>query len=250
MASNLKVNTMPMTRTPMMRTSFRKASLEDIREFICRRRVDRERVFKTHHNKTIKSTIRVDNEDIIEIDDESKLPIGVLYNKYGSDYAMGVCNKLGQYHIDTAFTVEIIKRIKYTMWGPYQRTNWTVKEIEENIIWRSRLIDKPKQIDYRSVPQFERSRWMIFCFWTGDIEDLISIELKLMDDILEQDTMYGGVMRRNIPGIYGYTTLEQLKEHLKKQYRETKFSLNEEEINFVNNQGWFGWKVKAIMNKK
>lgn len=241
MASDPKVN---------HQTSFRKASPEDIRDFICKRRIDRERVFKLHHNENINSTMRVQNEDIINIDDESKLPIGVLYNKNGNDYAIGVCNTLGVFHVDTTFTVNVVKRIKYTVWGPYQRTNWSVKEIEENIVWRSKLIETPRQIDYRLVPQFERSRWMVFCFWTGDIEDLISIELKLMDDILEQDTMYGGRMRTNIPGIYGYTTVEQLKDYLKKQYRETKFSLNEEEINFVKNRGWFAWKVKAIMNKK
>jgi hypothetical protein len=83
------------------------------------------------------------------------------------------------------------------------------------------------------VEQFEKSRWMLFCFWPGKLEDLIEMELQLMDNVMEQDDLICGNMRTRIPKLYGLQSVDELKKMVCEQYEKTTFSLNETEIQFI-----------------
>ncbi len=229
-----------------MKTSFRKASPVDIRNYRCPTRAKTRKVFQDRYHADINSVLYITNEDNINVDDGSKLPIGVIYQCDDKQYAMGVCNKLGIFSIDEEFTINIAQIITFTMWGPYQRVGWTAGEIEELVIWRKRLMDKPGRIYTTHVEKFEKSRWMLFCFWPGKLEDLVDLEMKLMDNVLEQDDLICGNMRRRIPKLYGLVSIEELKKMIKDQYEKTKFSLNETEIHFITTQAWFGKQIEQI----
>ncbi len=197
--------------------------------------------FQDLYKTSIKSYII--DEKIFNI--KNALPVGIIYKNNGRLYAMGVCNRVGEFNTDE-FTCKVRREVKYTMWGPYQRVGWTAGEIEELVIWRKRLMDKPGRIYTTHVEKFEKSRWMLFCFWPGKLEDLVDLEMKLMDNVLEQDDLICGNMRRRIPKLYGLVSIEELKKMIKDQYEKTKFSLNEEEEHFVRTQAWFGKQIEQI----
>lgn len=226
-------------------SSFRKSLDKQLRPYICTVSNLKKR-FKSLYGKAIKSCMQVTNEDCVVVDDKGKLPIGVLYKRNGNMYAMGVCDHCGTFPLDE-FTVQSISVVKYSLWGPYQRVRWTVRDIQKNLVWRARLMKKPHRIDSRLVPQFEKSRWMMFCFWPEEVDELIRLELALMDDILEQDALAGGLLAKKLPKTYGCNNVEELKEYVKKQYKSTKFRLNESEIAFIENQGQFGTQIDSIL---
>lgn len=229
-----------------IKTSFRKASPIDIRHYHCPVRSKIRNVFEDRHRTTIKSLLSVTNEETIHVDDASKLPMGVLFSKEGKDYAMGVCKHLGVFSIDDEFTIEVSKVITFNLWGPYQRVVWTCGEIRKLLVWRKKIMDKPCRIYMQLVEKFEKSRWMLFCFWPGKIEDLIEMELQLMDNIMEQDDIICGNMRRRVPKLYGLQSVEELKNMVKEQYQKTTFSLNEAEIQFIRNRARFGKQIEQI----
>tara|TARA_B110000008_G_scaffold278484_1_gene322406 strand:- start:7400 stop:7678 length:279 start_codon:yes stop_codon:yes gene_type:complete len=88
---------------------------------------------------------------------------------------------------------------------------------------------------------------MMFCFWPDKLDNLIRLELALLDDILEQDTMAGGVLAKKLPKVYGANNVAELKDYLRKQYEGTKFRLNETEIAFIQNQAQFGTQIQSIL---
>jgi len=224
-------------------TSFREANECDIHKYTCPHETwgGISKFFFEIFNIRINGLVIVKDEKEIVCDDETQLPKGVMYGKY----AMGVISSVGVFDIDSHFTVTVSRKpISYSLWGPYQRTDWTAGEIEQNFIWRGRLIEKPHRIDRSLVELFEKSRWMVFCFWKEDIEKLIDIELKLFDNILDLDLLSGGLLRYKLPEFYGLKDIAELKEYLKKQYRTTKFHLNDEEIAFDKEQAWFWSKLK------
>lgn len=225
--------------------SFRKSLDKEIRPFICTVSNIRKR-FKSLYGKSISSCMQITDEDCVVVDDKGKLPIGLLYKRDGNMYAMGICDRCGTFALDE-FTVESTITVKYTLWGPYQRVRWTVRDIQQDLVWRARLMKKPHRIDSRLVPLFEKSRWMMFCFWPDKLDNLIRLELALLDDILEQDTMAGGVLAKKLPKVYGANNVAELKDYLRKQYEGTKFRLNETEIAFIQNQAQFGTQIQSIL---
>ena len=227
-------------------TSFRKASEDDIHDYICRVGRERHNMFKRMFRKEVKTNLWVTNENTISITDPLKLPVGVIYEKGSNEYAMGVCDTLGTFVIDDVFTVTTKQTVEYEMWGAYQRTGWSVLEIESMLGWRWKLMETPRNIYRNMIPDFERSRWMLFCFWPVDIEELITLEMKLMDDIFEVNMSEGGIMYKRVPEKNGCSSIEEYKELVKKQYRETTFSLNEEEKKFINSQVHFDLIIKSI----
>jgi len=226
-------------------SSFRKSLDNDIRPYICTVSNIRKR-FKSIYDKTIKSCMQITDEDSVVVDDKGKLPIGLLYKRDGNMYAMGICDRCGTFALD-GFLVRSTTTVKYSLWGSYQRVRWTVRDIQKNLVWRARLMKKPHRIDNRLVPLFEKSRWMFFCFWSGKLEELVRIELELMDNILEQDSLAGGVLSKKIPLLYGVNNVSGLKEYLKRQYEQTKFRLNDTEIAFIQTQGQFGTQIESIL---
>lgn len=229
-----------------VKTSFRKASPIDIRHFHCPIRSKIPHVFEDRFRTGIKSLLIVTDEKTINVDDETKLPIGVLFSRDGKNYAMGVCKHLGIFSIDDEFTINVSQVITFNLWGPYQRVGWTCGEIERLLGWRKRIMDKPCRIYMQLVETFEKSRWMLFCFWPGKIEDLIEMELQLMDNVMEQDDIICGNMRRRVPKLYGLQTVKELKEMVREQYQKTKFSLNETEMQFIRNRARFGKQIEQI----
>ena len=232
--------------TGTMKTSFRKALPVDIRHYHCPTRAKTRNVFQDRHHSQITSVLYITDETNILVDDETKLPIGVIFTRNDKQYAMGVCKKIGLYSIDEEFTIDVTQVITFTMWGPYQRVGWTAGEIEELLVWRKRLIDKPQRIYMQLVEQFEKSRWMLFCFWPGKISDLVELEMQLMTNVMEQDDLICGNMRKRIPKLYGLQSIDELKNMVKEQYEKTKFSLNETEVQFITTQAWFGKQIQQI----
>tara|TARA_B100000214_G_scaffold290772_2_gene220476 strand:- start:2117 stop:2845 length:729 start_codon:yes stop_codon:yes gene_type:complete len=227
-----------------VKTSFRKASPNDIRNYICNVGRDRHNHFLKFFQTVIKSNVWVKDEESITLSDPSKLPIGVIYEKGHNEYAMGVCKSCGTYKLDD-FTITIQKTIEYSMWGPYQRTGWSIIEIKTLLGWRKHLMEQPMNIYGVMIPKFERSRWMLFCFWPGDIEELITLEMQLMDNIFEQNALEGGVMKSRLLKRYN-TNMKGFRDMIKNQYRTTTFSLNDEEKRFIQKQVWLDQQVKQI----
>lgn len=237
---------MQPTHMEQIKTSFRNASPIDIRRYHCPTRAKIRTVFEDRHRSDIKSILSVTNETSINVDDESKLPIGVIFFRDGKQYAMGVCKRLGVYSIDDEFTINVAQVISFNLWGPYQRVGWTCGEIRRLLAWRKRTMDKPCRIYMQLVEQFEKSRWMLFCFWPGKLEDLIEMELQLMDNVMEQDDLICGNMRTRIPKLYGLQSVDELKKMVREQYEKTTFSLNETEIQFIRNRARFGKQIEQI----
>ena len=229
-----------------MKTSFRKASPIDIRHYRCPTRAKTRKVFEDRHRTDIKSTLCVTNENTIHVDDESKLPLGVIFQRDGNQYAMGVCKRLGIYSIDDEFTINVAQVVTFNLWGPYQRVGWTAGEIQRMLAWRKRIMDKPCRIYMQLVEKFEKSRWMLFCFWPGKIEDLIEMEMQLMANVMDQDDLICGNMRTRIPKLYGLQSVDELKKMVRDQYEKTTFSLNETEIQFIRNRARFGKQIEQI----
>ena len=227
-----------------IKTSFRKAADSDIRNYICHANGDRRNHFLKFFNTVVRSNIWVKDENTITLSDPTKLPIGVIYEKGHHEYAMGVCKSCGTYNLDD-FTVTVQKTIEYSMWGPYQRTGWSIIEIKTLLGWRKRLMEEPINIYGSIIPKFERSRWMLFCFWPGEIKELISLEMQLMDNIFEQNALEGGNMRNRLLKKYN-KTLPEFRDMIKEQYKMTTFSLNDEEKKFIQKQVWLDQQVKQI----
>ena len=225
--------------------SFRKSLEKEIRPYICTVSNLRKR-FQSLYGKSIKSCMQITDEDCVVVDDKGKLPLGLLYKRDGNMYAMGICDRCGTFPVDE-FTVVSTTTVKYTLWGPYQRVRWTVRDIQKDLVWRARLMKKPHRIDVRLVPLFEKSRWMMFCFWPNKLDELIRMELALMDDILEQDAMVGGVLATKLPKLYGANDVNEFKNYLKKQYESTKFRLNDAEVAFIETQARFGTQIQSIL---
>ncbi len=144
---------MQSTHMEQVKTSFRNASPIDIRRYHCPTRAKIRNVFEDRHRADIKSILSVTNEKSINVDDESKLPIGVIFFRDGKQYAMGVCKRLGVYSIDDEFTINVAQVISFNLWGPYQRVGWTCGEIESLLVWRKRTIDEALVLGFRVVSE-------------------------------------------------------------------------------------------------
>ena len=124
------------------------------------------------------------------------------------------------------------------MWGPYQRTPWTVREIHRLLVWRCRLFKEPRRIFNDEIADFEKSRWMMFVFWEEKLEDLVAMEVKLMETLIILDDRVGGCLRRNLD--------KDIKSIVLEQYKST-FSMNEKEIEMNNRQTCFGKQISCIL---
>lgn len=228
----------------MKRVPFRKLSPSDIHSFHCPTRSSRKNVFQTKF-KPVKCMVVVREEETVTIED---IPCGIVYLKNGNAYAMGVIESKGNYVIDDKFTVMVRTPAIFELWGPYQCVIWTAGEIEELLNWRQNLIEKPHRVDSRLVEKFEKSRWMLFCFWPNSLEDLVELEMKIMDLVLEQDVLGGGVMRKELPKRFNVSTMLEVRDIIKQQYQNTQLRLTKEEEDFVTTEAWFGEQIKQIFN--
>ena len=231
-------------RSGMERIPFRKLLPSDIHAFHCPTRSSRKHVFEVKF-KPVEHIVVVREEETVCVE---KVPCGIVYLKNGNAYAMGVIESVGTFKIDDLFTMDIRRPIVFQLWGPYQSVIWTAGEIEDLLNWRQSLIEKPHRVDSRLVESFEKSRWMLFCFWPNTVEDLIELEMKIMGIVLEQDMLGGGVMRKELPKRLGVSNMEEVREIVKKQYIETKLELTEEEEDFASNEAWFSEQIKQIFN--
>lgn len=228
----------------MKRVPFRKLSPSDIHSFNCPTRSSRRDIFESKF-KPVECMLVVREEETITVDN---VPCGIVYLKNGNAYAMGVIENKGEFVIDEQFTVVVHTPAVFELWGPYQCVIWTAGEIEELLNWRQTFIEKPHRIDSRLVEQFEKSRWMLFCFWPNKLDDLIELEMKIMDIVLEQDMLGGGVMRQELPKRFGVSSILEVREIVKQQYINTQLSLTKEEEDFVTTEAWFGEQIKQIFN--
>ena len=189
--------------------------------------------------------VTVREEETLTIDE---VPCGIVYLRNGNAYAMGVIESVGTFTVDDIFTRDVHKPVIFELWGGYQCVIWTAGEIEELLNWRQTLIEKPHRVDSRLVEKFEKSRWMLFCFWPNTVEDLIELEMKIMDVVLEQDLLGGGVMSVELPKRFGVSNIEEVRQTIRKQYTDTKLALSKEEEEFVTNEAWFSEQIKQIFN--
>ena len=226
-----------------IKTSFRKAESEVIQKYVCDFVGDRCRKFIQLYGKEVKRYKFVTDEEYITVTSMT----GLLYRRDGKEYAMGVCSFPGTYKVDDFCVKETVK-VEYVLYGPYYPVGWSAKEIEQLLSWRAELMDKPQRIDKSMVPKFEKSRWMLFCFWPQDIEMLLEKELKLLDDILEEDDLVCGSMRRNLAVLHQQPDIEGVKDYLRKQYRSTKMSFTEEEEEFAVYVAGFAEQVSCMFN--
>ena len=90
---------------------------------------------------------------------------------------------------------------------------------------------------------FEKSRWILFAFWTDDLERLVRLEIKLAQIIFQLHDRIGGNIKERV---LGGRTMEEFETYLKKQY-ETKFVFNDVETSFVRRQASFGKHVKTLV---
>jgi len=200
--------------------------------------------FQDLHKTTIRSYEVLTDEKQFTVQGDT--PAGIIYKKDGLLYAMGVCDRVGEYTTDDEFTRTLQREAEFTLWGPYQRIGWTCGEIRRLLVWRKRTMDKPCRIYMQLVETFEKSRWMLFCFWPGKIDDLIEMELQFMDKVMEQDDLICGNMRTRVPKLYGLQTVKELKEMVREQYQKTTFTLNETEKQFIRNRARFGKQIEQI----
>jgi hypothetical protein len=231
-------------RSGMERIPFRKLSPSDIHTFHCPTRSSRKHVFEAKF-QPVECMVVVREEETVSVD---RVPCGIVYLRNGNAYATGVIESIGTFKIDDMFTMDIYRPVVFELWGPYQSVIWTAGEIEELLNWRQTLIEKPHRVDSRLVEMFEKSRWMLFCFWPNTLEDLIELEIKIMGIVLEQDMLGGGVMRNELPKRFGVSNMDEVREIVKKQYTDTKLVLTQEEEEFVTNEAWFSEQIKQIFN--
>jgi hypothetical protein len=233
-----------INQSGMKRIPFRKLPPSDIHSFHCPTRSSRKHVFETRF-KPVDCMVVVREEETVCVD---RVPCGIVYIKNGNAYAIGVIESVGTFNLDELFTMDIHRPVVFQLWGSYQSVIWTAGEIEELLNWRQSLIEQPHRVDSRLVEKFEKSRWMLFCFWPNTVEDLIELEIKIMGIVLEQDMLGGGVMRLELPRQFDVSTMDEVREIVKKQYMDTKLLLTEEEEDFVTNEAWFSEQIKQIFN--
>lgn len=226
-----------------VKTSFREADSEVIRRYVCEFVGDRCRKFIQLYGKEVKRYKFVTDEESITVTSMT----GLLYCRGGKEYAMGVCTFPGTYKVDD-FCVKETVRVEYSLYGPYYPVGWSAKEIEQLLSWRAELMEKPRRIDKALVPKFEKSRWILFCFWPRGIDMLLEKELTLLDDILKEDGLVCGSMRRNLAALHGQSDIEGVKGYIRKQYTGTNMTLTPEEEEFTVYVAGFGEQVACMFN--
>ena len=227
-----------------MKTSFRKASTKDIQDYRCNFVRERPRKFLQKFGKEVNRFCFIYDQESVTV--ESKT--GLIYCRDGREYAMGVCMLPGEYIIDNEFFIDIEIKADYVMYGPYYPVGWTAGEIEKALVWRSNLIRKPIRIDKNLVEKFEKSRWILRCFWPKPIAELVTLELDLLDKIIQEDDMIGGGLRHYLLQLHNLSSMEALKEHIKKQIETFRFTLTEKEDEFVRYVAGFHEQVRCIFN--
>lgn len=216
-------------------TLFRELSPKDISSYVCDD--DPKQTFCKLWGQRVRRIIVATEERYLTIPDSYNTPVGIGYSRGDNLYAMGISNKTGV--IDThQYTITVQTPIVYRMWGPYQRTPWTAFEITDLLVWRCRLMKEPRRIFNEDVKCFEKSRWMMFVFWEGKLEELISLEINLMNTIFDLDGRVGGYLKRNVG--------ENIEATVREQYQST-FSLNGKEIDFNTRQSCWGKQVTLML---
>ena len=163
---------------------FRKQDPKDIVKYICNSNMDdTRRKFRNMYNIEINTYIVVGEEPTVNIKENVPVPCALLYLKDRRYYAMGVVDKAGEIDIDCTYQLTVPIVITYTLWGTYQRIPWTYMEILQSINWRIDFMKTPKYLNRPDKVLFEKSRWMMFAFWSEDLDKLIKLELELMDKI-------------------------------------------------------------------
>lgn len=224
------------------KVSFRKAARNYIDKYIIRANDLRGKYFKEKFGVEIKSVFEVQEEDA-HVPHDYGTPVGIIYRRDGIDYAMGVSKCTGNVNVDEIFQIEIPKQVHYRLWGEYQRVGWTVREILRLLSWRIRFMETPHLIQSKDIIIFEKSRWILFAFWTDDLERLVRLEIKLMHIMFKLHGQIGGDLKEKV---IGEKSIEEFESYLKKQY-ETKFAFNDVETDFVRNQGWFSKHVRTLV---
>ena len=86
----------------------------------------------------------------------------------------------------------------------------------------------------------------MFSFWIEDLDKLIKLELGLMDKLMKMDRRRSGIMAKKIPQLHGCKNLKTFREYLIKQYKETKFSFNKKETEFIKKAN-IGAHIKFVL---
>ncbi len=225
------------------KVAFRKATRAFIEKNTIHINDLRGKYFKKKFGVDIQSIYQVEEEDTVTVPHDYNTPVGLIYRRDGVDYALGITDFTGIVNVDEIFQIEVPKLVHYELWGEYQRVGWSVREILRLLSWRIRFMETPHLIQTKDIVLFEKSRWILFAFWTDDLERLVRLEIKIAQIIFQLHGRIGGTIKeRDLNG----RTMEEFETYLKKQY-ETKFVFNDVETSFVRRQASFGKHVKTLI---
>lgn len=200
-------------------SSFRGLPTTDIIKYRCVHDNCRS-TFLELYGSNINSVIYVQDELSVEI--SARIPVGILYERDSSLYAMGVVNHMGI----VEFTCH--EQRERVLWDEYVEKDFNCGEITDLLIWRCRLFLTPIEVTSDLVNKFEDSRWLMFIFWEDNVEKLIDLELELMQFLLETDT--------TIP-----------EKKIRAQYASSNFTMSQEDIDFNEHESCFGKQINTML---
>lgn len=177
------------------------------------------------YGSNINSVIYVQDELSVEI--SARLPVGILYDRDSSLYAMGVVNHTGI--VDFACHEPKPERV---LWDEYVENDFNCGEITDLLIWRCRLLLEPVELTSDLVNKFEDSRWLMFIFWEDKIEKLIDLELELMQFILRYDVE---------------TDTSMLEKKIRGQYANSTFTMSPDDMDFNEQESCFGKQINTML---
>lgn len=205
-------------------SSFRGLPTTDIIKYRCVHDNCRS-TFLELYGSNINSVIYVQDELSVEI--SARLPVGILYERDSSLYAMGVVNHTG------IVEFKCHEQRERVLWDEYVEKDFNCGEITDLLIWRCRLLLTPERFpEPPPVNKFEDSRWLMFIFWEDNVEKLIDLELELMQFLLRYDME---------------TDTTILEKKIRAQYASSNFTMSQEDIDFNEHESCFGKQINTML---